>query len=112
MESISSTAAMLLPILILQKPNSKLNSKAVHAQIRRRLDLWVARDFDSLMTEGRTIQQQLFFHSRPNSSQLSCSFSNLMFSGRFKAALRLLSDSCNTVKSLSLDSEMPTGKSV
>jgi len=112
MESISLTAAMLLPILILQKPSGKLSSKVIHAHIQRRLGLWGRGDFDSLMTEGRTIQTRLSFCSQPNHSQLSRSFSNLMFTGRIKAALRLLSDSSTTVKPLSLDDVLPSGKSV
>ena len=55
-ESIALTAAMLFPMLILQKPNGKLKSRAVHAIIQRRLDLWADGDFDSLILEGRAIQ--------------------------------------------------------
>jgi len=77
MESISLTATILLPILIFQKPSGKLKSKTVHAHIHRHLDLWTG-DFDSLMNEGCTIHKCLSFHSKPNHSQLSHSFSNLM----------------------------------
>ena len=55
-ESIALTAAMLFPMLILQKPNGKLKNKTVNAIIQRRLDLWADGDFDSLLLEGRTIQ--------------------------------------------------------
>jgi len=35
-------------MLILQKPNGKLKSKAVNAIIQWRLDVWADGDFDSL----------------------------------------------------------------
>jgi len=70
--------------------------------------MWKASDFDSLMIEGLTIQARLSFHAKP----ITHSFSRLIFSGRVKAALRLLSDSATTVKPLSLDTVLPSGKSV
>ena len=112
MELIFLTAAMLFPILILQKPTGKLKSKVVYAHIQRCLGLLAAGDFDSLMIEGRTIQTHLSFHAKPNHSQLSQTFPRLMFSGKVKAALRLLSNSATTVKPLSLDNLLPSDKSV
>ena len=53
---------MLFPILILQKPNGKLKSKAIKAIILQQLDLWTDGDFDSLVLGGHTIQSRLSFY--------------------------------------------------
>ena len=45
-------------------------------------------------------------------NQITHSFSRLIFNGRVKAALHLLSDSATTVKPLSLDTVLPSGNSV
>ena len=103
---------MIFPMLILQKPNGKLKSKAVNAIIQWRLDVWADGDFDSLLLEGRAIQSRLSFNTKLNSTQLSRSFARLMFAGRVKSALRLLSDKATTVKPLSLDDLQPSCKSV
>ena len=112
MELISLTTAMLFPILILQKPNGKLQSKVVHAYIQWCLDLLAAGDFDPLMIDGHTIQSRLSFHVKPNHSRLSRTYTHLMFSGRVRAALHLLSNTVTIVKLLSLDNVLPSGKSV
>ena len=110
LESISLT--MLLPILILQRPSGKLKSKTVHAQIQRCLGYRQLEILILWWLRGVPSKKCLSFHSRPNYSQLSRSFSNLMFHGKVRAALRLPSESAAIVKPLSLDSILPSGKSV
>ena len=95
LESIALKAATLMPILLLQKPVCKPKAKDLTSCLERRLNTWSKGDLIELMREGRTIQQRI---PRPKSSQsmksehLARSFANLMFQGKTKAALRLLSD--------------------
>ena len=66
-------------------------------------------DLDELLKEGRTIQQHIPKAS-PSSrnDQLSRSFANLMFQGKTKAALRLLSEESKGAV-LQLDDPIDTG---
>ena len=94
LESIAIKAAILLPILALQKPNRQSKVKEHITCLERRLATWREGNILNLLKEGRTIQQRL-----PNISagsarpaQLARSFANLMFQGKTRAALRLLSN--------------------
>ena len=96
MESIGLTAAFLLPILVLQKPPSRLKSKEIAFHLSRRLKLWSCRRrlFTSYMEEGRTIQKGLTTHPSPShqkNESIARSFTNLMFAGKVREAIRLLS---------------------
>ena len=65
-----------------------------------------------LVIDGPTIQARLSFQVKPNHSQLFHTFSHHNFSGKVKASLHLLSDPATTVKPLSLDAVLLSGKSV
>lgn len=56
LELISLKAAVLLPILLLQKPAQRSKAKDHKAALERRLDTWKNGDLDDLLLEGRTIQ--------------------------------------------------------
>ena len=58
------------------------------------MKLWENGDFDELISEGKAIQQRLPPHKNsPGSNEhLARTFSNLMFEGKTKAALCLLSE--------------------
>ena len=94
MESTALTAAFLLPILVLQKPPSRLKSKEIASHLSRRLKLWSGGDFSLLMEEGRTIQKGLATHPSPShqkNESIARSFTNLMLAGKVREAIRLLS---------------------
>jgi len=58
---VSLTATMLFTIVIPQRPNGKLKSKAIQSHIQQCLKLWAVGDFDSLMREGCAIQSHFPF---------------------------------------------------
>ena len=94
LESMALKATIVLPILLLQKP-SRISKTKDHVKcLERRLQHWLNGDLEELTREGRTIQQRLpkGGHARA-SPNLAQTFSNLMFKGKCKAALDLLSDS-------------------
>ncbi len=59
LESIGLRDAMVLPILLLQKPHAHLRTKEHMTCLQRRLNSWKRGDIDSLVREARTIQRQL-----------------------------------------------------
>ena len=93
LSSIALKAAMLLPSLVLQRPQGSSRSKELAVHLARRLRAWHSGDFNGLLTEGRVIQNHLNDRSlKRESSNLAANFSKLMMQGKTKAALRLLSD--------------------
>ena len=94
MESIALKATIVLPILLLQKPHRKSKAKEHATCLERRLRLWEDGNLNDLALEGRTIQSRLpKFNSSTAKQNLSRSFASLMFAGKTKAALDLLSQS-------------------
>ena len=92
MESIALRAATVLPILLLQNPHRRSKAKEHATCLERRLSIWKEGNLNDLVLEGRTIQSRLPKFNSPMAKQnLSCSFANLMFAGKTKAALDLLS---------------------
>ena len=92
MESIALRAAIVLPILLLQKPHCKSKAKEHTTCLERRLRVWKEGDLNNLVPEGRAIQSRLPKYNSPMAKQkLSRSFSNFIFAGKMKAALDLLS---------------------
>ena len=94
LESVALQATIVLPILLLQKPSKTSKTKEHIACLERRLSLWSSGELMELVTEGRALQQRLprGADARYNSTKLARSFSNLMFAGKCKAALDLLSN--------------------
>ena len=93
MESIAMKAAVVLPILMLQKPSSKSKVKEHSTCLERRMKCWLDGDLKDLLSEGRTIQRRIPKSStRDNEQRLARSFANLMFEGKTKAAIRLLTE--------------------
>jgi hypothetical protein len=92
LEQVALKAAVVLPILLLQKPSRTSKTKQHITLLERRLRLWSNGDLDELVREGRAIQQRLPKNGPTKvNSNLARSFSNLMFMGKCKAALDLLS---------------------
>ena len=99
LESIALKAAMIMPVLLLQHPYVKSKEKHHVTHLTRRLSLWSRGDINSLVSEGRTLQS-LFSKSKKNkstsdSSSVAGRFSQMMMSGKVKAAVRLLSSDCD-----------------
>ena len=93
LESVAITAAMVLPSLILQKPHPSSKVKEHIECIERCLKLWKEGNIKELVKEGQTIQQHLknTAHQRRSEENLARSFSKLMFEGKIRAALHLIS---------------------
>ena len=95
LEPIALKAAMTMPALLLQKPrtNSKLRE---HTDcLQRRLIAWMKGDINNLIIEGRTIQHRLkqkYNTTDSDNEKITRSFTKLMFQGKVKSALRLLSE--------------------
>ena len=93
LEAIALKAATVLPILLLQKPSKASKTKDHISCLERRLTSWFNGDLGELVREGRAIQQRLpKFGSTKTNNNLARSFANLMFRGKCKAALDLLSN--------------------
>ena len=59
LESVAIKAAMIMPALLLQKPQTKSKTKSHIISLKRRLELWEKGDISSLLKEGELIQRQL-----------------------------------------------------
>ena len=81
-----------MPTLLLQKPHSKSKVKDHIRHLQRRLDLWLDRDLQALLDEGKCIQKRLVSNIRSsNDEDVGRNFRNLMLKGRVQGALRYLS---------------------
>ena len=117
MEGIAIKAAMTACSLLLQKPHSGSKSHDHATALERRLKSWEEGDIDSLMREGRTIQN----HFRTNhgkrmekadmDSHNVRSFTNLMLQGKVHSAMRFLSDNQGSGV-LDLDENVDASKTV
>lgn len=93
LEIVALKAAIVFPILLLQKPSRASKSKDHIICLERRMASWAIGDLVELVREGRVLQQRL-----PNrgvaktNNNLPRDFANLMFKGKCKAALDLLSN--------------------
>ena len=94
LECIAMKAITIASHLLLQKPHHKSKPKDHSFCLERRMKLWNEGNFAELVKEGKTLQQRLPRHSNPrvDEERLARSFSNLMFEGKTKSALQLLSD--------------------
>ena len=112
LESVALKAAMVMPVLLIQKPHQRSRPREHAKHLERRLKLWSEGDLDALMDEGHTIQTKLKHHQGPqntNNKQTARSFAKLVMEGKMRAALRLLSQDNNGVP-LPLDSQVETNR--
>ena len=108
LEVIAVKAAMVLPMLLLQKPHPGSKSRDHCACLQRRLTSWKRGELADLLHEARTIQSQ-HLKSRSQHYQndhTSHTFAKLMMAGKVKAAIRLISDE-NKGGVLNLDDTIP-----
>ena len=93
LESIALKAATVLPILLLQKPQKASKAKEHATCLERRLRSWKEGNLNDLLLEGRAIQGRLpKIVTSKSTENIARSFANLMFAGKCKAALDLLSN--------------------
>ena len=108
LERVAMKAAMTMPSLLLQKNCATSKAKDHVKCLERRPLLWFVEDIDSLVREGRIIQQHLSRTAPKHHNQqdrLTRTFARLMFEGKVRAALRLLSHH-DSVGVLNLDHEI------
>lgn len=94
LEAVALKAATIFPILLLQKPSRASKTKDHIKCLERRLANWCNGDLDELLRECRVIQQQQRLPksgSSKTNNNLARNFAKLMFMGKCKAALNLLS---------------------
>ena len=91
LESMALTAALLLRMLVLQRPSRKLKSKEIIFHIERRLLLWQAGSFRDLISEGESIQARLPPVTKcQDKKHLARLFGDYMMDGKVKSALNVL----------------------
>ena len=95
MELIARKAAMVMPILLLQKPHARSRTWDHVQSLKRRMILWESGNIDTLVQECRTIQDQLrtgqrYGNSNDNKQHTTRVFVRLMLQGKVKAALWVL----------------------
>ena len=94
LKAIAIKALMIMPSLLLQKSSRTSKAKDHSENLKRRFELWMMGDFDSLVRETRFIQSK--FSSQKSSisvEQMARKFNNFMLTGKINSALRLLSNS-------------------
>ena len=92
LEPIALKSTIVLPHLLLQKPHRASKNKDHIACLDRRMLLWKRGDLEQLLEEGRAIQSRLPKQSPSSDKNTARSFAKLMFAGKCKAALDLLSN--------------------
>ena len=91
LELIALKAVFVLCILVLQKPSRNSKERDHTRHLEHRLKLWKDGALDELVREGRVIQSRLRNKSFVRKeTQITRSFTKLMFEGSVRAALQLL----------------------
>ena len=91
LETIALKCAMIMPALLLQKPHKTSKAKDHILCLERRMRLWEDGDLDALLHEGCSIQDHFAVGPQSTSeTQLAQTFARLMFQGKVKPAMRLL----------------------
>ena len=93
LESVALGAAMVMPQLLLQRPHGSSKLKEHISCLERRMKLWKEGKLDELVREVTAIQNRLRTKRRPTgSTNVARDFANLMFGGKVREALELLSE--------------------
>jgi hypothetical protein len=94
LESIAFKAAIVCCVLLLRRPHGRSKAHDHVKCLERRMTLWKDGSVDELMFEGKSIQQCLTRysgrHSPTNLMNSSRVFANLMFRGKVREAIKLL----------------------
>ena len=93
LKQIPIKANMIMPSLLLQKPNKNSKAKDHAAALERRLKFWNEGNLDELYHEANTIQQNLkFVLTKETVANLSKRFGKLMENGNINSALKLVTN--------------------
>ena len=94
LERIALKAAMVLPVLLLQKPSAKSKCRDHSNSLGERLAKWHAGAIDELLLEGRTIQGRLTsqHHGERDAGKIAKACDRLVAAGNIKAATRLITE--------------------
>ena len=95
MEQVALKAALLMPLLLLQKPHPTSKTKDHARCLERRMRVWSSGNIGELIREGKTIQQHLpqgSLKERNDNQRAARTFASLMMRGKVRAALRMVSD--------------------
>ena len=92
LECIAMKAITVIQIVLLQKPSRTSKSKDHVKHLQRRLDLWLQGDLETLLDEGKCIQNRLGNVTQASSDEtVSRIFRDLVIQGKVQSALRYLS---------------------
>ncbi len=95
LESVTLTAAMVLPLLLLQKPHGQSKAKDHVACLSRRMKAWKDGDIEGLAKECRVIQTHLQTGKglAGNDDGRLRGFTKMMLHGNIRGALRVIANS-------------------
>jgi len=92
LESVALKAIVVASVLLLQKPSRASKDRDHILLLEERMKLWTEGNLTDLVAEGRTIQSRLRHHPpKPSEAQIVRNFTKLMFEGKTRAALQLVS---------------------
>ena len=104
-QGISLKVIAVLPNLMLQKPSAKSKSKDHSEALESRLQLWSEGNIMDILRECTTIQTKLKSGKKRSTEDITRIFSNLIFEGKFGAALKFLDEHAE-------DAVLPSSESV
>ena len=108
LECIAMKACIVCQVLLLQKPSKKSKTRDHCNHLQRRLQQWSNGEFQSLLEEGRCIQNRLpkrTYHDDPN--HVARIFSRLMLLGKVREANNFITRKSSSGL-LKLDDLVPT----
>jgi hypothetical protein len=93
LEPVALCAVMTMPAPLLQRAGPKMKNSEIKKCLERRIDMWKKGQIDDLFTEAKLLQQRAAdnFRISKKDEDTAHSFANLIFQGKIKDALRLLS---------------------
>ena len=89
---IASKVFMTLPSLLLQKPSRHSKAKDHIKCLEERLKLWDEGNIEEILRENRRIQNNLTATTKRTSEDSARSFAKLMWKGKVKAAIKMLTN--------------------
>ena len=97
LESVAMTAIMVIFPLLLQKPTKKSKTKDHNRFLENRLQSWRSGKINSLIKEGKAIQNRFNNSNIKNRQNREKVFSRLMLQGKVSAALHWITESKGTL---------------
>ena len=91
MELVALRMAMIMPAFLLQKSSPRMKTNDVKKCLKRRIDMWKKAQIEDLFKEAKALQQLAVDASCKKDDDVVHRFARLIFQGRLRDALRLLS---------------------